>query len=78
MMIDTNAETRPITDADDKIRDIRLIVWDGAAVASTLTTVGGSLGGRDISGDYRFMDSWQYQNGKWLSVARQQTKVQAD
>ena len=61
-----------------QIKDTRLIVWDGAAVASTLTAVAGSLGGRDISGDYRFMDSWQYQNGKWLSVARQQTKVQAD
>jgi hypothetical protein len=60
-----------------QIKDTKLIVWDGSAVASTLTSVVGKLGDRDITGDYRFMDSWQYQNKTWLAVARQQTKVAA-
>jgi hypothetical protein len=60
-----------------QIKDTKLILWDGAAVASTLTSVAGKLGDRDITGDYRFMDSWQYQNKQWLAVARQQTKVAA-
>jgi hypothetical protein len=60
-----------------QIKDTKLIVWDGAAVASTLTSVAGKLGDRDITGDYRFMDSFQVQNKSWLAVARQQTKVAA-
>ncbi len=58
-----------------QIKDTQLIVWDGSAVASTLTSVAGKLGERDITGDYRFMDTWQYQGRQWLAVARQQTKV---
>ena len=60
-----------------QIKDTQLIVWDGAAAVSTLTSVVGKLGDRDITGDYRFLDSWQYQNKTWVAVARQQTKVAA-
>jgi FtsP/CotA-like multicopper oxidase with cupredoxin domain/peroxiredoxin len=45
------------------------------AVASTLTSVKGKLGERDISGDYRFMDTLRLAKGTWLAIARQQTKV---
>jgi hypothetical protein len=60
-----------------QIKDTQLIVSDGAATVSTLTSVVGKLGDRDITGNYRFLDSWQYQNKTWVAVARQQTKVAA-
>ncbi len=43
-----------------QIKDTKLVDWDGAAVVSTLASVVGKLGDREIKGDYRFMDSWQY------------------
>ena len=32
--------------------------------------------GQDISGKYRFTDTWVKRNGKWQAVASQYTKVQ--
>jgi hypothetical protein len=58
-----------------QIKDAQQILWDGAAVVSARVSVVGKVGERDITGDYRFMDTWQYQGKQWLAVARQQTKV---
>ena len=63
--------------ASVQIKDIRLNVWDGAAVASSLATVVGKAGDRDINGDYRFMDTFQVQGKNWVAVARQETQVMA-
>jgi hypothetical protein len=60
-----------------QIKDVQLNVWDGAAVASSLATVVGKIGDRDINGDYRFMDTFQVQGKNWVAVARQQTQVMA-
>jgi hypothetical protein len=32
--------------------------------------------GQDISGKYRFTDTWVKRNGKWQAVASQSTKLQ--
>lgn len=60
-----------------QIKGVQLNVWDGAAVASSLATVVGKVGDRDINGDYRFMDTFQVQGKNWVAVARQQTQVMA-
>ena len=50
-------------------------VYEGAGVVSSRVTVRGKLGARDISGPYQFTDTWLKQGGRWLAVARQQTRV---
>jgi hypothetical protein len=60
-----------------QIKDVQLNVWDGAAIASSLATVVGKVGDRDINGDYRFIDTFQVQGKNWVAVARQQTRVMA-
>jgi hypothetical protein len=48
----------------------------GAAV-SVEASVTGIYDGRDISGNYRFLDVWLFQGKQWLALARQQTAVAA-
>lgn len=50
-------------------------VHNGAAVVSSTVEVKGKFGDRDISGPYQFTDTWISQDGRWLSVARQQTRI---
>jgi hypothetical protein len=50
-------------------------VYGGAAVVSSTVEVKGKFGDRDISGPYQFTDTWVRQDGHWLSVARQQTRI---
>ncbi|HEV3298206.1 MAG TPA: DUF4440 domain-containing protein [Planctomycetaceae bacterium] len=58
-----------------KITDFTVHAYGTFAVVNVLTHVVGKHGTRDISGDYRFMDTWKYDGSQWLAVARQQTKV---
>jgi hypothetical protein len=50
-------------------------VYDGVAVVSSTVDVKGKFGDRDISGPYQFTDTWIRHDGRWLSVARQQTRI---
>ena len=58
-----------------EIKDTKVAVYDSSAVVNSLSFVVGKLPDRDIKGDYRFMDTWLFQNRQWLAVARQQTAV---
>ncbi len=58
-----------------KISESTIHVYDSTAIASTLTAVSGKFAGRDISGTYRFLDTWVSQRKNWLAVGRQQTRV---
>jgi len=58
-----------------KIIESTIHVHHDAAVASSRVNVKGKFGDRDISGSYQFTDSWLKQNGQWLALARQQTKI---
>ena len=49
--------------------------YEDFAVVNTKVHVRGKLGERDITGDYRFMDTWRLIGQKWLAVARQQTRI---
>ena len=57
--------------SDMKVRD-----YGNIAVAAGTNNLKGTHKGQDISGKYRFTDTWVKRNGKWQAVASQGTKVQ--
>jgi FtsP/CotA-like multicopper oxidase with cupredoxin domain/peroxiredoxin len=60
-----------------RVRSVTAHAYEGFAVVNSLVSVKGRIGDGDISGDYRFMDTFQSVAGKWLAVARQQTRAAA-
>lgn len=59
-----------------ELSDMRVRVYGDTAVATGTNTLNGTYKGQDISGKYRFTDTWVKRNGKWQVVATQATKVQ--
>jgi ketosteroid isomerase-like protein len=58
-----------------KIEETRIRVYGDAAVVSSRFLIKGKFVGMDITGPYRFTDTWVKLHGRWLSVARQQTHI---
>jgi ketosteroid isomerase-like protein len=58
-----------------KLSDMKVRVYGNTAVATGTNMVKGSYKGQDISGSYRFTDTWVKRNGKWQAVASQATKI---
>jgi len=56
--------------------DMKVHSFGNAAVVNGTTTVKGTFKGQDISGVYRFTDTWVKRNGKWQVVAATAVKVQ--
>jgi ketosteroid isomerase-like protein len=89
-IIDTDPSGRVTDKAQDKadlssgdlkfqsieLSDVKVLVYGNAAVATGTSTVKGTYKGQDISGKYRFTDTWVNRNGKWQAVASQSTKLQ--
>ena len=59
-----------------EVSDLNVRIYGNTAVATGATTVKGSYKDQDISGTYRFTDTWVKRYGKWQVVASQATKVQ--
>jgi ketosteroid isomerase-like protein len=59
-----------------ELSDVKVRVYGNTAVATGANTLKGTYKGQDISGTYRFTDTWVKRNGKWQAVASQGTKVQ--
>jgi ketosteroid isomerase-like protein len=59
-----------------ELSDLQVHVFGNAAVAIGANTLKGTFKGQDISGTYRFTDTWLKRNGKWQVVASQSTKLQ--
>ncbi len=59
-----------------QLSDVTVHHFGTTAVATGTNTLKGSYKGQDISGKYRFTDTWVKRNGKWQVVASQSTKVQ--
>lgn len=57
------------------LSDMKVHVYGNTAVATGTNTIKGSYKGQDISGAYRFTDTWVKRNGKWQVVASQGTKI---
>ena len=58
------------------ISDMKVRVFGESAVASYTTTDKGKSKGRDISGRYRWTDTFVRRGGKWQIVAGQGTPIQ--
>jgi ketosteroid isomerase-like protein len=58
------------------ISDLKVRVFGDAAVATYATTDKGKYKGRDISGRYRWTDTFVRRGGKWQVVAGQGTPIQ--
>jgi len=59
-----------------ELSDLKVGVYGNTAVAAGSNTLKGTYKGQDISGTYRFTDTWVKRNGKWQVVASQSTKQQ--
>jgi ketosteroid isomerase-like protein len=55
--------------------DMQVIVNGDTAIAAGVVTVKGAFKQQDISGKYRFTDTWMKRNGKWQVAATQATKI---
>ncbi len=55
--------------------EMKVSVYGNAAVATGLANMKASYKGQDMSGSYRFTDTWVNRGGKWQCVATQVTKV---
>jgi ketosteroid isomerase-like protein len=59
-----------------ELSDLKVHVYGNTAVAAGTNTLKGTYKEQDISGKYRFTDTWVKRSGKWQVVATQGTKVQ--
>lgn len=60
----------------EELSDLKVHIYGNTAVAAGTNTLKGTYKGQDISGSYRFTDTWVKRNGKWQAIASQYTKVQ--
>ena len=60
----------------EELSDLKVHVYGNTAVAVGTNSLKGMYKGQDISGKYRFTDTWVKRNGKWQAVASQYTKAQ--
>jgi ketosteroid isomerase-like protein len=59
----------------EELSDLTVNVYGNIAVATATNTMKGTYKGQDLSGKYRFTDTWVKRGGKWQVVASQYTKV---
>jgi ketosteroid isomerase-like protein len=59
----------------EELSDLKVHIYGNTAVAAATNTMKGTYKGQDLSGKYRFTDTWVKRNGKWQVVASQYTKV---
>ena len=59
------------TMSDLKVR----MLGDNHGCVTGVTKLTGTDEGKDISGDYRFMDLFEKKDGKWQAIASQETQI---
>jgi ketosteroid isomerase-like protein len=59
----------------EELSELRVQVYGNTAVATATNAMKGTYKGQDLSGKYRFTDTWVKRSGKWQVVASQYTKV---
>jgi ketosteroid isomerase-like protein len=70
-----NLKTRAITFTSSKIDDIAVHDHGDTAVVFALQTQQLTLGGNEISGQFRSTDTFVKRDGRWQCVATQVTRV---
>ncbi len=58
-----------------QLGDMQVHTYGSTAVVTGLGNLKGSFKGKDISGTYRFTDTWVKQDGTWQCVATESTRV---
>jgi ketosteroid isomerase-like protein len=58
-----------------KMEDMKVLMFGNTAIVTYRTTDKGKVKDMDISGQYRWTDTWTKINGKWLLIAGQGTKI---
>jgi ketosteroid isomerase-like protein len=58
-------------------KDMKVRVFGNTAIVTGVTAIKGKAKGQDISGDYRFTDTWVLRDGRWQCVATQGSKIAA-
>ena len=59
-----------------EISDLNIRIFGNAAVVTGLARQHGAENGKDYSGDYRFTRVYAKQDGRWLTVALQTTRIE--
>jgi ketosteroid isomerase-like protein len=59
----------------EELSDLKVHIYGNIAVAAATNFMKGTYKGQDLTGKYRFTDTWVERNGKWQVVASQYTKV---
>ena len=60
----------------EELSDLAVHIYGDIAVAAGTNTMKGTYRKQDLSGKYRFTDTWVKRSGKWQAAASQYTKVQ--
>lgn len=61
-----------------KTGEVKVRVFQGGAVVTGSATAMGKYKARDISGDYRFVDVFEFRKGSWKAVYSQLSKVRKE
>jgi ketosteroid isomerase-like protein len=59
------------------VKDMKVRVFGNTAIVTGVNTLKAKEKGKDISGDYRFTDTWVLRDGRWQCVATQGSKIVA-
>ena len=71
----SNLKTGALKFESSKMDDVKVRVYGDTAVVTCRTTDKGTVGGVDVSGQYRWMDVFVRRGGRWQLVAAQGTRV---
>ncbi len=79
----TKGQEIAITSSDLKLESLtvqgsKVKIYIGSAVASGTMSLKGECKGKDVSGDYRYIDVYEPGKDGWKAVYRQLTKVKAE
>jgi ketosteroid isomerase-like protein len=72
-----NIKTGNIKITANEVSDLKVRVYGNTAVVTGKSDAKGSIGGRDLKGPVMFTRVYVKKNGKWQSVAFQQTPIVA-
>jgi ketosteroid isomerase-like protein len=71
----TDLSSRDYKIQSEELSDLTVHVYGNIAIAAGTNAMKGAYKGQNLSGQYRFTDTWVKRSGKWQVAASQYTKV---